>query len=138
MANDLMYGVAKGGGPGLRAISLTDNVPIITAISNDESYGEIFARPLSELGQAGDVLIVISGSGNSPNIVQVLKVAREMQLTTIALLGMGGGQASGLADVPVIIPSDEYGPIEDVHLAINHLITTYLRKFSIELAQERR
>ena len=133
MAVDLMKTVAKAGGRGLRVISLPDNVPIITAIANDNSYAEVFAGQLIELGQPGDVLIVISGSGNSPNIIRALEAARQMQISTIALLGMGGGKADRLADYPVIVPCDEYGPIEDVHLTINHLVTSYLGQYSASL-----
>ncbi len=127
MANDLMKGVAKGGGPGLRAIALSDNVALITAIANDEDYSEIFASQLAVLGQPGDVLIVFTGSGNSPNIVRAVAVAQQMQITTIGFLGMGGGQVAKMVDVPVIVPSDEYGPIEDVHMMFDHLVTVYLR-----------
>ena len=126
MANDLAKGIAEVGGRGFRAIALSDNVPLITAIANDKSYDEIFAYQLSTLGQAGDVLIVISGSGNSANIVRAVEVAQHMQITTIALLGMGGGRAAKMADISVIVPSDDYGPIEDIHMVLDHLFTAYL------------
>jgi len=126
MANDLAKGVAEVGGRGFRAIALSDNVPLITAIANDKSYEEIFADQLSMLGQAGDVLIVISGSGNSTNIVRAVEVAQHIQITTIALLGMGGGQVAKMADISVIVPSDDYGPIEDIHMVLDHLFTAYL------------
>ena len=105
MANDLTKGVAEVDGQGLRAVALSDNIPLITAIANDKSYREIFADQLLALGQAGDVLILLSGSGNSANIVRAVEVAQKMQITTIALLGMGGGQVAGMADVSVIVPS---------------------------------
>jgi D-sedoheptulose 7-phosphate isomerase len=76
MANDLMKGVAKGDRRGFRAIALSDNVPLITAIANDESYSEVFVGQLAALGQPGDVLIVFSGGGNSANIVCAVEVAR--------------------------------------------------------------
>jgi len=135
MANDLMKGVAKGGGRGVRAIALSDNIPLITAIANDESYSEVFAGQLAALGQPGDVLIVFSGSGNSANIARVVAVAQQMQITTIAFLGMGGGHVAKMADVSVIVPSDEYGPIEDVHMAFDHLVTAYLRSWLAEARQ---
>lgn len=127
MANDLGKGVAEVGGRGLRAISLSDNVPLITAIANDKDYTEVFADQLLALGQPEDVLIVFSGSGNSANIVRVAEVAREMQIVTIALLGMEGGQVAEMVDVSVVVPSEDYGPIEDVHMVLDHLITAYLR-----------
>lgn len=126
MANDFTKGVAQEGGRGLRAISLSDNIPLITAIANDKGYNEVFADQLLALGQPGDVLIVISGSGNSANIVRVVEVAQEMQIRTIALLGMGGGRVAQMADVSVVVPCDEYGPIEDIHMVLDHLITGYL------------
>lgn len=135
MASDLMKGVAKGGGRGFRAIALSDNVPVMTAIANDESFTEVFASQLTALGQPGDILIVFSGSGNSANIVRAVTVAQQMQMTTIAFLGMGGGQVAKMAQVCVIVPSDEYEPIEDVHMAFDHLVTTYLCGW---LAQARR
>ncbi len=135
MANDLMLGLAKDVGQGFRAIALSDNVPLITAIANDQSYSEIFAWQLAELGQPGDVLFVLSGSGNSANIVRAVEVARQMQIVTIAFLGMGGGKVAKMADVSVIVPSSEYGPIEDVHMAFDHLARAYLYNW---LAEARR
>jgi D-sedoheptulose 7-phosphate isomerase len=129
MANDMAKGVAEVGGRGLRAIALSDNVPLITAIANDKSYSEIFADQLLALGQPGDVLIVISGSGNSANIVRAVKVAQEMEIATMALLGMGGGQVAKMADASIVVPSDDYGPIEDVHMVLDHLVTAYMRNW---------
>lgn len=137
MANDLMKGVAKGRGRGFRAIALSDNVPLITAIANDEDYSEVFAGQLAVLGKPGDVLIVFSGSGNSGNIVRAVEVAQQRQITTIAFLGMGGGQVVRLVDVAVVVPSNEYGPVEDVHMAFDHLITAYLCSWTIEARQNR-
>jgi D-sedoheptulose 7-phosphate isomerase len=125
MANDLMKGVAKSGAHGFRAIALADNVAMITAIANDEDYTRIFSSQLEELADAGDILIIFSGSGNSANIVQALKTARNLKMTSIAFLGMGGGRARKMADVSVVVPSSEYGPIEDAHMMFDHLITAY-------------
>ena len=127
MANDLVKSVAQAGGRGLRTIALSDNVPLITAIANDKNYDEVFADQLLTLGQPGDVLIVLSGSGNSANIVRVVEVAQKMQIITIALLGMEGGKVAEMTDVSVIVPSDDYGPIEDAHMVLDHLVTSYLR-----------
>jgi D-sedoheptulose 7-phosphate isomerase len=129
MANDLMKGVAKGGGAGVQAISLADNVALLTAIANDEDYRDIFAGQLEVLGRPGDVLIAISGSGNSPNIVRAVEVARHLGLRTIGFLGMGGGKVGTMTDVTVIVPSDDYGPIEDLHMVFDHLLTAYLRRW---------
>lgn len=130
MANDLGKTVA-GSDPtrvGFRVIALTDNVPLLTAWANDVSYEEVFVRPLRGLARAGDVLMVLSGSGNSQNVIRAAQAAKEMGLTTIALLGRGGGALKRLVDIAVDVPSDDYGPIEDAHLAISHLLTAYFRE----------
>ena len=129
MANDFLKGVATGDKPGLRAIGLADNVPLVTAIANDEGYENVFAHQLSALAQPGDLLVVLSGSGNSPNIVQAVETARKLGMTTIAFLGMGGGKAAKMAEVSIIVPSDDYGPIEATHLIFDHLITAYLHSW---------
>lgn len=127
MATDLSKTVAGGAAQhrGFRAIALTDNVPLMSAWANDLSYDEVFAAPLRTLARRGDVLVVVSGSGESKNIVRAVTVARELGLVTIGLLGREGGAVRGLVDVAVIVPTHDYGPIEDTHLAINHLITAY-------------
>jgi D-sedoheptulose 7-phosphate isomerase len=131
-ANDLVKGVALAGQTGIRAIALTDNVPLMTAIANDESYAEIFARPLAQFGRPGDILIAISASGNSPNVVRAVEVARQMEMTTIGFLGMGGGKVAKMVDVPVIVKSNDYGPVEDVHMVFDHLSVAYLRAWLSE------
>lgn len=128
MANDLMKGVAKGGGRGFRVIALSENIAVITAIANDESYDQVFAGQLLELAQPGDVLIVFSASGNSPNIVRAVETARQMELKSIGFLGMGGGRAASMVDIAIIVPADDYGPVEDVHLMFDHLITDYFQR----------
>lgn len=132
MANDLMKGVAKSGGRGFRAVALSDNVPLITAIANDENYNEIFSGQLANLGQKGDLLIVLSASGNSTNIIRAVEVAQQMNMNSIAFLGMGGGKVAEIVDVAVVVPSDEYGPIEDLHMVFDHLITAYLQAWLLE------
>jgi D-sedoheptulose 7-phosphate isomerase len=126
MANDWIKGVGAAGQGGLRAIALTDGVPLLTAIANDCSYEEIFSLPLETLARSGDVLVVISGSGSSANILRAVAKASEMGLTTIGFLGRGGGQVRDMLDIEVTVPSDEYGPIEDVHMCFDHLISGWL------------
>ena len=82
---------------------------------------------VANLGRAGDVLLVITGSGNSPNVLRALEAAKGLGMTTVGFLGRGGGKALALVDVPVIVPSDDYGPIEDVHMVFDHLAIAYLR-----------
>jgi D-sedoheptulose 7-phosphate isomerase len=128
MATDLMHGIGGKFGTGLRAVSLADNTSLITATANDVHFDEIFATQLRHLAMKGDVLIVISGSGNSPNIIRAAHVGREMGLKTIGFLGMGGGKVAELVDVPVIVPTNGYGPIEDIHLVMDHLIVSYFQE----------
>ena len=127
MVTDLMFGRGLPE-PGLRVIGLADNQAVITATANDVSYDEVFARQLRRLARPGDVLILISASGNSPNVVRAAEVAREMEVTIIGLTGFDGGRLAGLSDVSVHVPSppDAYGPVEDVHLIINHMLVAAL------------
>jgi D-sedoheptulose 7-phosphate isomerase len=129
LANDLLWGVAQGGHRGMRAISLGDGVPTLTAIANDTGYEHAFAKQLEVFGESGDLLIAISGSGNSPNVVRCVEVARRLGLHTIGFLGKGGGTVAPMVDVAVVVPSDDYGPIEDVHMVLDHLVTAYLRQW---------
>jgi D-sedoheptulose 7-phosphate isomerase len=124
---DLSKVAARGDGPKIRAVGLTDNTPSVTAIANDVEYARIFADQLTILGQSGDVLIAISGSGNSPNVLEAVKVARSLGMTTIGLTGIGGGQLKGMADVAIVVPSNSMQHVEDVHVSILHLVTAYLR-----------
>lgn len=128
MCNDLVWGLAQIHRPSFRAVALTDNVPLITAIANDLSYDEVFTVPLRALSNPGDVLVVISGSGNSRNVVRAVEVAKERSLTTVGFLGKGGGRLGAMVDVPVIVPSDDYGPIEDIHMMFDHLAISYFRQ----------
>ena len=112
-------------GVGFRVIALTDNVPLITAWANDLDYCSVFLRQLRNLCDPGDVLIVVSGSGNSPNIVAAVECAKKKKMATIGLLGFDGGKAGRLVDCALIVPCREYGPVEDLHMAIAHMITSY-------------
>ena len=129
MANDLSktVGGADGSRPTFRAIALTDNVPLLAAWANDVGFEEVFVGQLRPLAQAGDVLIVLSGSGRSKNVVRVVEWARQEGLRTIGLLGMDGGALRSMVDIAIVVPSDQYGPIEDAHLIVNHLITAYFQ-----------
>jgi len=126
MANDLQKLASSGKSLPYRAIGLTDNVPLLTAWGNDESYETIFTRQLEPLAEKGDVLVAITGSGNSPNILHTMTRAREMGLVVIAFLGFTGGKAKGLADHVLLFPESHYGRVEDAHLVLEHLISNYL------------
>ncbi len=111
----------------LRAICLNDNIPSIMAYANDEGYEVIFSEQLLALGKPGDILIAISGSGNSANILKVIETARKMQIKVIGLTGFQGGKMKTQCDICLVVPSDSMEMIEDVHLIINHILAGLLR-----------
>ena len=130
MMNDLCKGTLGHKGdapwPRLRVIALTDNVSLMTAWANDTDYNHIFSEPLKNLAQRGDLLIAISASGNSPNILAAVDAAKQIGVKVIGLTGFGGGKLAKLADISFDVPSDGYGPVEDVHMILDHIITGYL------------
>lgn len=110
-----------------RVISLTDNVATLTAFANDLSFDDMFIQQLHNLVKPGDVVIGISGSGNTPNVIKALMYAKQEGATTIGLLGYHkGGKAKEFVDYDITIQSDSYGIIEDLHLALDHVLTTCL------------
>jgi D-sedoheptulose 7-phosphate isomerase len=124
---DLSKIAARGDGPRIRAVGLTDNTPSVTAIANDVEYARIFADQLNVLAQAGDVAIAISGSGNSPNVLEGVRLAKALGVATIGLTGIGGGKLKGMVDVPIVVPSNSMQHVEDAHVSILHLVAAYLR-----------
>ncbi len=110
----------------LSGVALTVDTSAITAIANDYSYSEIFARPLSTLAKTGDVLLAISTSGNSENIIKAIKVAKEKNIKSIALLGRDGGKIKDMADISVIVPSDITANIQEAHIFILHYFCEHL------------
>jgi D-sedoheptulose 7-phosphate isomerase len=128
--NDLANGTKVPGQTPFRAISLTDNLASITALANDTGYENIFVAQLENLLQEGDVLIGISASGNSPNVVKAVEYANSMKAVTIGLVGFDGGQMKSRCRICLHIPTakGEYGPVEDIQMILDHLITTYLRQ----------
>lgn len=129
-ANDLTIGVNDYDKP-FRVMSLTDNVAVMSAIGNDFGYDEIFVRQLRVLARKGDVLVAISASGNSPNLLKAFEFARTAGVTTIALTSFDGGKMKGMADLGVHVPTEpkEYGPAEDAHLVLDHLTAAYLMRY---------
>ena len=111
-----------------RVMALTDNVPLITAIANDVGYEHVFTEQLARFACRGDVLVVITGSGNSPNVVNAVRMARERGLRTAGLLGFDGGQVLPLLDTPLLIPDFSYGFVEDLHMVLDHLTTAYFSR----------
>lgn len=118
-----------------RAIALTDNIAWITALGNDLGYESVFAEQLRNLVQQDDLLVVISGSGNSRNIIEGVRVARSLGAKAVGLLGFDGGAVQELLDACVVVSSTNYGFIEDVHMILDHLLTTYFRTLAHEVAE---
>lgn len=117
--------------PGVRrfkALSITDNMPMVSAWANDTAYENIFAEQLANFIQPGDVAFGISGSGNSPNVLSALELARRLGATTVGLTGFGGGKMRKLLDYAIITPSSNMQQIEDTHLIIAHIIFLTLQK----------
>jgi D-sedoheptulose 7-phosphate isomerase len=124
----------------MRVVSLTDNVAVITALGNDYGYEQIFVMQLEPLLHAGDVVVVISASGNSPNVVKAIEFARQRKAVTAALTGFDGGRVGSLCDVHVNVPclAGEYGPVEDIHMIVDHVVMSYLwEKWSCEKQEAR-
>jgi len=127
MVCDFGKNTREAGKNRMRALCLNDNIPSIMAYANDEGYDVIFSEQLLALGRPGDILIAISGSGNSTNILKAIETAREMKIKVVGLIGFKGGKVKDMADVCLIIPSDSMEMIEDVHLIINHMLAGLLR-----------
>jgi D-sedoheptulose 7-phosphate isomerase len=128
MATDLGVGSHRCGA-GIRAITLTDNSGVVTATGNDLGFEEVFAAQVELLGQAGDLLVVISASGNSPNLLAAVDVAKRQAMTVVGLTGFDGGKLVDVADISIHVNTamGDYGPAEDAHLAVNHMVTEQLR-----------
>ncbi len=111
--------------PGLPAVALTTDTSALTAISNDYHFDEVFAKQVNALGQAGDVLLAISTSGNSPNVIRAIEAAHDRELTVVALTGRDGGKIASLLqdkDIEIRVPSDSTARIQEVHLLTIHCL----------------
>lgn len=126
MANDFLYGIAKRPGGGLRVNALSANPAVITCLANDIGYDRIYSEQLSVLANPGDVLVVLSGSGNSPNIVAALEQAKAMKVKNYAILGFTGGRCKELADVPIHFAVDDMQISEDLQLVVGHMLMQWL------------
>ncbi len=127
VACDLNKGATVNGVRPLRVVGLADNVAHFTALANDFDYDEIFVGQLKNWLEPGDVVIGISCSGNSPNCVKAFEYAKENGAITMGWLGFSGGKMKELSDVAIHLPSNEYGPVEDGHLIINHILTVVIK-----------
>ena len=113
-----------------KVVALTDNVPIMTAISNDNSYEDVFVEQMKGMFNKGDLLLAISASGNSSNVVKAVEYAKELGGKTIAFCGFTGGKLKEISDMPLYTPNDDgdYGPIEDLHMILDHVLVNFLSK----------
>jgi D-sedoheptulose 7-phosphate isomerase len=126
LANDFLYALSKTPGSGLRVHSLSANPSVITCLANDEGYDQVFSLQLAVLARKGDVLIALSGSGNSPNIVRALQEAKTIGMTSYAMLGFSGGKAKALSDVPIHFPVDDMQISEDAQTIVGHMLMQWL------------
>ena len=128
-ANDLAIGTNSYKKP-FRVASLTDNQAILTALANDFGYEEVFVRQLQLMGKPGDVLVAISASGNSPNLIRAIEYAASSDIKTVAITGFDGGKMKHIADDGIHVPTapKEYGPAEDAHMILDHLVGAYLTR----------
>ena len=125
---DISKGTVTAKGKRLRMICLGDNLPMLTAYANDVNYESVFSEPVQTFVRPKDVVVLLTASGNSPNVVAAAKAARDMGATTIGLIGFGGGKLASLVDYQITVTCREYGPVEDLHLILDHIISLYMRK----------
>src|SRR5690349_20015216 len=128
LANDFLYGISKKAGSGLRVTALPANPALVMALANDEGYEHVFSMQLQVQAERGDVLIVLSGSGNSPTILRALECAPEMGVHSYAVLGYSGGKAKQLADVPIHFAVDDMQISEDMQMVVGHMLMQWLYK----------
>lgn len=125
-ANDFLYPVAKRASRGARIQALTENPAVVTCLGNDIGYEKIFSYQLRTFAAPGDLLIALSGSGNSPNIIEALKAARDLGVETCAILGFDGGAALSMADLPVHFAVDDMQVAEDAQMVVCHALVQAL------------
>ena len=128
-ANDLRIGSQIPGRKPFKAVSLADNIPMLTAIANDEGYENIFVRQLEGALKTDDVVFALSVSGNSPNVLKAVRYARKLGAITISCTGFDGGELKEITDIDLHMPSEygDYGPVEDVFTILGHLLYSYLK-----------
>ncbi|UOG42751.1 SIS domain-containing protein [Leptospira noguchii] len=126
LANDFNYGIDKKNGIGLRVEALPANSAVITCLANDEGYDTIFSQQLAVKANPGDVLIVLSGSGNSPNVVKALEVGNKIGMITYAILGFSGGKCKELAKYPIHFPINDMQISEDLQVIVGHMCMQWL------------
>ena len=128
LANDFLYGIAKRKGAGLKVQALSANQAVMTCLGNDVGYDAIYSEQLAVLAEPNDLLVVLSGSGNSSNIIRVLEQANAMGVKSYAILGYTGGQSKSLADVSIHFPVDDMQIAEDMQLVVGHMLMKWLHQ----------
>jgi D-sedoheptulose 7-phosphate isomerase len=126
LANDFLYGISRTYGSGLRVHALSANSSVLTCLANDCGYDEIFAMQLAVQANQGDVVIALSGSGNSPNIIRALEEARKSAVKSYAIVGYSGGKAKSMADVAIHFAVDDMQIAEDMQLIVGHMLMQWL------------
>lgn len=134
-ANDLSKGTRCRGKKCFKAFSLTDNIPLVTAWANDNSFEDIFVEQLANLLQPGDLIVAISGSGNSKNILKAVEYANAHGGVTFGFIGFQGGKLKDIVKKSIVVPSNKQEIIEDIHLILEHIICKFV-KFKIEEGAE--
>ncbi len=135
LANDFIYGVGVRNGGGLRVEALSANPAVITCLANDTGYDNIFSEQLKVKAKPGDVLIVLSGSGNSPNVVKALETGNRLGIKTFAILGFSGGQCKTLAQYPIHFEIDDMQIAEDLQLIVGHICMQWLCEQEVSFYQ---
>lgn len=126
LANDFTYGAGKKNGRGIRVEALSANPAVVTCLANDIGYEAIYSEQLKVKANPGDILVVLSGSGNSPNVVQALEVANNLGVKTCAILGYSGGKCKELAQLPIHFAIDDMQIAEDLQLSVGHICMQWL------------
>jgi D-sedoheptulose 7-phosphate isomerase len=128
MAADLSKNTAVPGFPRLRAVSFNDNMALFSALGNDTAYDQVFREQVLTYVDSDDVVIAISASGNSPNVLNAVTAARDLGATTIGFSGYYGGKLAGMVDIPVVVPNHSIEQIEDLHMILEHMVTASVRQ----------
>lgn len=126
LANDLLYGVGVNNGGGLRVEALSANASVLTCLANDIGYDHIYAEQLKVKALPDDILIVLSGSGNSPNVVKAIEIGNAIGMKTFAILGYSGGRCKEIAQYPIHFEIDDMQIAEDVQLIVGHICVQWL------------
>jgi D-sedoheptulose 7-phosphate isomerase len=132
IANDLLYPIAKNNGKGIKVTALTANQAVLTCLGNDIGYENIFSFQLETLAREGDILIVLSGSGNSSNILKAIAVAKEKKMITYGILGFNGGKCLKLVDTPIHFAVNDMQVSEDLQLIAGHMLMQWLMNERVE------